>query len=793
MGSQFYQVKIGLYILVIAMVGILFGVRVNNAWQKTIYARETIFRDGDIEISLNYPAKILSPKIDANYPLTLSFYYTGDTTSPHTYEISLQSPTLLFVDAKGVELTPHFQFISNQTFYEQSVYVRPYLSETYPERHVISVQVLVDGQAAQAQSAPIEIQTEAWWFSFFSLAAASLVEISVATALITWIVNAIDASSTARKERVAKIREALNSLSSLSYLEQMDKVRNLEDEVRDEHLADDVGEEVQRVKERFKEEEFFCALGENLRQNKDKALDVKTTLMLHCCFFQDSKHAKYFRNLVEILESDKVSKKEALFVISSLMQLWDEFDVSAKDFIVSTLNKISSKVTASINDGKLLRVAFNNDDRRRILRDIEIRTLFPQLVYLPPVGYDAKWLHLPPRPESPIPINNWLKQHALIYNPFGSVNLNNYPFYPEGFARPDDWEKTLEPVSQSIICPSDEDVVVLIGRLRRECLPRRQMEEGQLYSTIQSSEDERRKRPTKLGYEYKPIAGNQRRPEPKESSLSVFPVLISVEQILPTQWPLVSLAYAVAWAWLDVLPSSPDACLDLSMVEKRTLFDFLFWAVGSKMRLINMVETDDNETNEIILKGKDQLLYQISKFETSSSSINSIPADQVLLSWLKLKPPALNHTCLLLPVDAPIDDVSQHWFKRLASFLPSLFHNEVMVKTISSASIPISLPEIHLSWSDKRLSQSIDGFFDLAMDVDAMQRGIAVHFHELFGANVTQEETTKRLISESHNSLARMLNLGNRLLQYHCEHRTKDGVPEKYLYVEDLETILNTA
>ncbi len=267
-GSKFYQIKIGLYVFVILMVGTLFAVRVHNAWQRTNYVTETIFENGDIQIALSYPEKILSARNDASYPLTLAFNYTGDTTSPHTYEISLQSPTFLFVDAKGSEVTPHFQFTSDYAFLERSIYVRPYLSEFYPDRHVIDIQVIVDGQETQNLPAPIEIQTEPWLFSFFSLAAASLVEISVATALITWIVNAIDTAWNARKELISQRRNDLNSLASLPYLERLNAINALEKQIRIDHLEEDLRDELQQMQRWFanSEREFIQVVGEQLRQ-----------------------------------------------------------------------------------------------------------------------------------------------------------------------------------------------------------------------------------------------------------------------------------------------------------------------------------------------------------------------------------------------------------------------------------------------------------------------------------------------------------------------------------------------
>lgn len=82
MGSKFYQVKIGLYVFVILMVGILFAVRVNNAWQKTNYSTDDIFQDGDVHIFLHYPVKILSAKNDAS---SLLLYLITTPVSQHLH------------------------------------------------------------------------------------------------------------------------------------------------------------------------------------------------------------------------------------------------------------------------------------------------------------------------------------------------------------------------------------------------------------------------------------------------------------------------------------------------------------------------------------------------------------------------------------------------------------------------------------------------------------------------------------------------------------------------------------
>lgn len=765
MGIASYRIKIGLYVFVIIMVGTLFGVRVHNAWQRTNYITKTIFENGDIQISLHHPVKILSAKNDVSYPLTLSYYYTGDINSPHTYEIFLQSSTLLFADAKGVEITPRFQFTGDRTFFEQSVYVRPYLSEIYPQRHEINLQVVENGQIAPNQLTSIEIQAESIWFSFFSLAAASLVEISVATALITWIVNAIDASLTARKERVSKMREALNGLSSLSYLEQMDKVYKLEDEVKNENLDDEVIEEIQRIRGRFKEDEFFRALGEQLRQ--DRPVDFSKVQNLHNLFNPPSENKDCMKALGRILASNAFPAEEIFILITAIMKLWDSLDADAKDLIIEALKRLSQKaVLSSISATELQTQVFTTSKKRRLLRDVEIQRIFPQLVdplkgKPLPLGYDAKWRHFHKSSDDPI-IVDWLGNFSLVSNPFGVGNLKNCPFYPEGSARPDRWEDVLAPFPQRVQCLTPEDARALNFLMRSECFPKKKVDPQ----------------------------GN----ETLDPGKQTFPVMVSFEQSAPSETPLITLARSTAQTWMEILSFSPDGMLDLLPAEQVALLELLCWNFGSNSIVINLLKQAGQKNNPT-----DRLLIRkIDEFKTEFSS-SHLPQDAVLLSWLKVRPPDLNHTYLIIPIDEFPENVRSWWLEQFIPLIPAFFLNGIVIKLFSSLYIPVTIPlsAIRISWSEAQLKMSLNAQFDAAVDkIRRNEMGLRLNFHSLFGFNASvgyfeaEEDTTDKLISASHNSLARMLTLGNGLFQYHCENRIKAGVPEKYLYIEDLKTIL---
>jgi hypothetical protein len=488
--------------------------------------------------------------------------------------------------------------------------------------------------------------------------------------------------------------------------------------------------------------------------------NLKGLQELYCHFF--IRHQDSIDAVSKILSPSPILQEHALPLIGKIVQLWDDFDADAKDLIVGALKRLSRKVDlSSIPATELQTQVFTNNNRRRLLRDAEIRALFPQLASLSPVGYDATWLHLPKRSDNPSVVN-WLKQHDLIANPFSSNDIKNYPFYPEGFARPDQWEDFLETFPQHAQCPSLEDARALAFLLRVECLPVRK-KDAQGQETVSS--------------------GGQ-----------ILPVWVSLEQTAPSESPFVTLARSTARTWMDILPFSPDAMLDLLPAEQEAILEMLCWAFGSNGTVVNLLKRIEANLEDENNRPGSVMLRKIREFKSKISSMY-LPQDSILISWLKIRPPDLNCTYLILHLDEYPVIAPAWWLEQFSVLVPTLFLNGMVTKAFSSSHTPVALPlsTIQLNWSNSRLKTSVNSQFDSAMDPDEKKAGKSIRFHELFGPGVTEEQTTAKLISSSRNSLARMCSLGNRLLQYHCEHSVKDGIPEKYLYVEDLETILNIA
>lgn len=468
--------------------------------------------------------------------------------------------------------------------------------------------------------------------------------------------------------------------------------------------------------------------------------------------------------LSKILDTTPIEQEHALSFIEAIVKLWDDFDVDSKDLIIGALKRLSRKVDlSSIPGNELLTQVFANSNRRRLLRDTEIKMMFPQLLSVPPSGYDAKRL-LPQGGNDP-KITNWLKEFSLISNPFGGMGWKNFPLYPEGFLFPDKWGDFVNHLSKLAQCPSPEDARALAFQLRTECLPA-----------------------TK-----KDVIGN----ETVKPGLQVFPVLVSFNQSSTIESPLLTFARSAAQTWLDILCLSPDALLDLLPAEQEAVLELLCWAFGSAKTVTSLLHREGLKPERV----GSLLLQKIERFQSGFSSAQ-IPPNAVLLSWLKTRPPELISTFLIVNLDEIPLPAKAWWMEQLNPLISTLFLNGIVVKAFSSSPIPVapSLPEVQLSWSNENLRTSLNSQFESAMDkIFQKEFGQVIDFRSLFGFDpaigyfATEEKTIDVLIAASHNSLARMLTLGNRLFQYHCEHRVKDGVPEKYLYVEDLETILKTA
>jgi hypothetical protein len=380
-----------------------------------------------------------------------------------------------------------------------------------------------------------------------------------------------------------------------------------------------------------------------------------------------------------------------------------------------------------------------------------------------PLGYDAEWMHYPKQTDNS-KVLSWLPQVALVLNPFGGMDLKSYPFYPQGFARPDDWTNLLNPFPYHAQCPTEEDAKALAYHLRAECLPIKKVDiEG---STVIES-------------------GNE-----------IFPVWVSFSQSATIESPLLTIARSAASTWMRILPFSPDAMLDLPLSEQEALLDLLCWAFGSTNIVTNLLKQSGMKSDS----SASLLTQRIEQFQCRFSS-TQLPTDSIFLSWLKIRPPDLNCSYLILHLDEIPTAAKVWWLEQFGPLISTLFLNGVITKAFSSLPLSIAFPlsATKLNWSKEKLKTSLNSQFEAAMDkAEQREMGRIVEFSFLFGPDpstgylATEEETTDKLIAASNHSLARMLTLGNRLFQHHCENRIKDGVPEKYLYIEDLKTILKT-
>ena len=352
--------------------------------------------------------------------------------------------------------------------------------------------------------------------------------------------------------------------------------------------------------------------------------------------------------------------------------------------------------------------------------------------------------------RGPVPqdvLRNWLIRHGITVNPFRHIDPVGYPSYPEGTIRPDQWEFLLDPIPLLAHCPTAEDAQVLTYVLRKECLPLEN--ENSL----------------------------------AETNRHIFPLWVWLQQTTPVQL-LATFAHSAVRTWLNILPKHPHILLNLSLAEQNSLLDLFHWSLGSKKALINLIQLNvglsENENTQILIR-------KIAEFE-GNYPLTAIPQDEILLSWLEIRPIGTEQTCLILPGDDLLRMIDARRLEQFDSLISTLFRYRIVTKMFVSSSLssPLSLQEMELSWSERWLSRSLDSQFDAAMHPEEKSIGKSIRFHELFGPDATEEATTERLISASQRSMARMLLLGNRLFQNHCWRK----ISETYLSLEELDDIL---
>lgn len=555
-------------------------------------------------------------------------------------------------------------------------------------------------------------------------------------------------------ERDKDIKERLEKMRSLPYLQRLRRYIELEKEAKKKFWPSSRVDDLQQDRISFLEYEFWWAVGECIQKEESikELLDIQN---LYNYFF--TAHKSSVEVLAGILTKSKSQNDDVFALIAEIMKLWDKFDIEVKDVIIYAFRELSllfkmENISADELEGRI----FYSFARRRLLRDNEIKTLFPLLKEhpFPPAEYDARWKHFPHH-LGDSKILNWLKQHDLILNPFGPNDIKHYPFYPDGFVHPDQWTRFSMPEPTCGQCPTVEDAKALAFLFQFECLSVKQLDR-------------------------------------QRDGFMAFPVWVSFEQAAHMELPLIVLARSTAQAWMDILPLSPDALLDLPPAKQQALLELLCWAFYSNHAVIDLLKRVGFSSE----KGGRLLVHKLERFE-SKYSVGHFPQDAILYSWLNIRPPDLNYTYLILSIDEFPPTARSTWLEQFTPLISTLFLNGIVTKTFISSNakdmFPLSI--IGLDWSDAKLKKSLDSQFSNAVETVDGTKQKEVRFIEFFGSGSfgyaqTEKSTTDRLISASHNSLAHMLTLGNRLLRYHCEKR---GVSEKYLSLQDLDYILNSA
>ncbi len=725
--------KSRIYLGVVIAVGLLLLVRIYNAWLSSRLSEQILFREGSSQLRVIYPQVIPGPQLQAKYPLT--FIFSAKEPRSSNLEIILSSSTLRFENEQNEPAPSRLIIPSDTLYFSVRLYLRP-LIHPYPQSYEVVVRVMTP----QLTESRISISTKPGWYSDLSLFInLFFVEISVALALIAWLIGAIDSFEKETTERARELKSTLKDLVSFPVLERIRQYNALQADITP--LKNVLQQEIEHVRRSVSDQEIVRELGLRLRQqvqigNVITISEANRLVEQWNSHFRTENSEKIFHLLKDLLAP---SSKDTVSAFRNLMEVWDALDVNAKDLIVFLVEHLLQGPGYPISPEekeKLSKEVFNTPSRRRLLRDENVRRLLPDLYPSEPAIARAPWFE--PLPEPVSPVKSWLAHHDLITHPFGFGSQAIYPFYPPGCSLPENWKDFLEPQSQIGICPTEEDALALAYALRKEAWRR-----------------------------------------------GIFPLLIDLSGIESEVPLLMVIGRILADHWIDILPLYPESLLDLNPPERQAILQLLCWSLGARESVIRLIQ----QRAEQFTRTHHLLCQQIAEYIIVPNE--ATPSPSVFLSWLAIRP-ALGMTSTYLFVftrDSTSLALSSRWMREWHALVVVFRQYQIVVKMLQAKEdLQMALPTISLEWTLSQLRSSLKSQFDHALSLQ-VQGQKAVGFHELFGPyGISEEQTTERLILASQNSLARMLAMGHKLIENHCKQR---GVQERFLYIEDFETLLS--
>ena len=351
-----------------------------------------------------------------------------------------------------------------------------------------------------------------------------------------------------------------------------------------------------------------------------------------------------------------------------------------------------------------------------------------------------RWLPFPTAPQIPEhqPLSSWLDKHMLSRSPFGPGSLRLDELLLRSWLPPQGWATITSERPTLIWSPDDEDRTAVALMLE---------------------------------YHVQTVFKH------------VFPATIVLPPLAnfsnPTDSAITYVTRAIGDAWTRFVAFNPEVYLNLPKNHAALLASLLNWAnwgfEGLRLALIEDELDPDTDLGGAVVESLYHTLHSVSPQVLTNARLEA---------WLRLRPPDLSHTFLILNCqDQQNSTVPQEQFKDIIALSTELAAAGIVLKALAPFSLPKIPPimdPVTLTWSDANLDQMLKKRMFLASQ--ALE-----HIGELFGP-VPDPDANLILVEKAQGSLSRMLYLGRKLLMKHITSMPS-GEPDFYLDIEMLKSI----
>lgn len=337
----------------------------------------------------------------------------------------------------------------------------------------------------------------------------------------------------------------------------------------------------------------------------------------------------------------------------------------------------------------------------------------------------------------------WLAEHGMSVNPFGFGPIELDPLLLKFKAFPDNWGfvKLLWPMA--LPAPEAQDRTAAAILLRHDL-----QQQGNVFPVWLSC----------------PFA-----PSLKDDSGGA-----SVQ----------AAAYASGETWIAFIPHNPHAFLILGKPDQIALAELLTWVAGSDQALyvwLRRAGLKDDTTGRMILRRLQESLGKVQQVPR--------PMGDRLLSWLRLRPPDLLYTYLIVNGKTPThDSLFRQQVADLASSAYRLAEARVIVKffvpPVEPAELYTGLDRVAIQWGRDSLAEMLSARIRWASKES--RRSFADLFEPPVGAQPGSEllkSADDQVVDAAQGSLSRLLRLCRAVIRTHVRSHPQD---------KDLsETVLN--